>query len=716
MPLDAYSLCPGGTGKKIKFCCGDFLGDLQKITRMLDGEQFSAALQQIDRLLAEDANRDRACLLALKCQALSVTGPYEAVASAAADFLARRPDNQIALAESAIVETQRDVRAALDLLLRALKAAKGQLASRTYQAIGFVAAHLFERGLVVPARVLVDLQCDIAEQDQRAESMAAAMSRAADVPLLLREDIPTGNCPADAPWKHRFTEAMAPADLIDWQTAADRLAALAAEVPDAPVIWKNQAILRGWLGQNDAAAEAWRKYAALRAAEPDGLEDAVEAEATAMLLAADPLGDSIDMLRLTWTVKDPERAHEAFLSSTRFRPIMVDPARFAGLDTPPPKGAYMLIDRPWLDSAEQLTLETMPSTLGHVLLFGRQTDRDARLEMIGVGADELPAILAAIREAAGDTIESEPTQEVFGHQSATVRLLRQAWLPPRDATPEQLRKLTIEDSRNTMLHRWPDLKLGALGGRTPREAAAGQPGSLSYDQVKVLAAIMVFDHWTHRLPFRPDFNELRAALGLPTLGPVELAGRQVVDLPLTRLERLAAETLADQDLLTAFFRAETFSILPAARKFAQAIVDRPSLADAEERQHALALLARTEETLERALERIAEARQQADAKGRSNAAWDLMELSFHFAHHDGQNAMRLLDHIEKRHGEEPGVRDALTRIMIDVGLLNPDGTPTISPEEEQEMAAAEQAAADKGGLWTPDSAQPATGGKLWTPE
>ena len=25
MSLDAYSLCPGGTGKKIKFCCGDFL-------------------------------------------------------------------------------------------------------------------------------------------------------------------------------------------------------------------------------------------------------------------------------------------------------------------------------------------------------------------------------------------------------------------------------------------------------------------------------------------------------------------------------------------------------------------------------------------------------------------------------------------------------------------------------------------------------------------
>ena len=42
MALDAYSLCPGGTGKKIKFCCPDFLPELEKIDRMIEGEQFIA--------------------------------------------------------------------------------------------------------------------------------------------------------------------------------------------------------------------------------------------------------------------------------------------------------------------------------------------------------------------------------------------------------------------------------------------------------------------------------------------------------------------------------------------------------------------------------------------------------------------------------------------------------------------------------------------------
>ena len=50
MPIDAHSTCPGGTGKKIKFCCTDLLTELQKIERMLEGGQFQACLGHINRL------------------------------------------------------------------------------------------------------------------------------------------------------------------------------------------------------------------------------------------------------------------------------------------------------------------------------------------------------------------------------------------------------------------------------------------------------------------------------------------------------------------------------------------------------------------------------------------------------------------------------------------------------------------------------------------
>ena len=64
---------------------------------------------------------------------------------------------------------------------------------------------------------------------------------------------------------------------------------------------------------------------------------------------------------------------------------------------------------------------------------------------------------------------------------------------------------------------------------------------------------------------------------------------------MTRLARLSLEGLSDDDLISAYYRAAAFAVRPALRKFAQAIIDRPSLADSDEQLHAYATLARTEE-------------------------------------------------------------------------------------------------------------------------
>ena len=126
MAIDAYSLCPGGTGKKIKFCCGDFLAELQKIDRMVEGEQYLACLKHIDHLLEQEPGRDRACLLATKCVLLRATRSARGrPQAAAAAFLAKHPDNQIALAELAMLAAEHDAREALDLVQRALRAAAG---------------------------------------------------------------------------------------------------------------------------------------------------------------------------------------------------------------------------------------------------------------------------------------------------------------------------------------------------------------------------------------------------------------------------------------------------------------------------------------------------------------------------------------------------------------------------------------------------------------
>ena len=356
--------------------------------------------------------------------------------------------------------------------------------------------------------------------------------------------------------------------------------------------------MRGWLADNPGCIDALRRYAALRAGEADGLEDAVEAEATAMFLSPDPLGDRIEMLNLVWTVKDAERLQEAMsvvaAVADRFLSIRRNSATARTRRRRPPSCCSIA---PCPSRPNRSICETIPQMLAQALLFGRQTDREARLEVIGVAADELPAIDEMVREAGGEAVEPEPNHEVIGHWSASQKLLRTAWHPPRGASPEQLRAMMNEHVRDAILHRWPELKLGVLDGRSPREAAA-DPAC----RVKVLAAILVLEQWTENLPGTIDYNELRASLGLPALGPIDAKQHPIEDLPVVRLGRVSVEGLSDEDLVAAYYRAAAFTIRPALRKFAAAIVERPSLAESDERLHALATLARTEEDIAKALD------------------------------------------------------------------------------------------------------------------
>ena len=226
-------------------------------------------------------------------------------------------------------------------------------------------------------------------------------------------------------------------------------------------------------------------------------------------------------MNVVWTVDDVERLQEAFLSDPRIAQIPFDPASFVDEDSPPPKAVYMVFDRPAVESADGASAQSMPNYLGQLFLFGRQTDRDARLEIPNVTAPELSQIKTILNELAGQWLQGQEKTEEIGSASATDDLLQPKWRPPVQLKPQQFHAILAEYRRDAVLNRWTDMKLGSLDGLTPRQAAA----DTKY-KIKLLAAIMILQFHADNLRLSFDLNELRTQFGPADPGTHRRPARQ----------------------------------------------------------------------------------------------------------------------------------------------------------------------------------------------
>jgi hypothetical protein len=710
MPIDVYSPCPGGTGKRIKFCCPDMLGELQKIERMIEGQQYQACLGHIERLEAKQPGRP--CLLATKCILLRVVHRVDDAHQVAVEFLRLHPNNPVALAESAIMTAVTEGgKAAMGLLQQALAVAGQELPGRVYEMLGIVGQVLAMEGEVVAARAVLSLQALANADDPNPIDLLSRLNAAPSIPLWAKDERQLLECPADAPWRGEFEQALAPIRSCQWTAAAEQLAALAEKVGDRPAIWRNIATLRAWTADRPACIEALRKYAALDVP----LDDAVEAEALALYFAEDPFGDQIDVFDLEYAVNDVGQLEILLASSGRIARIPVDTAAMAEEGDPPPKAVYAVDDRPLPRTAEGLTLESVPRTLCQAALYGRQTDREARLDVIGVNAPDLRQVKEILAETAGRELGAPAKEEAAERVSATRAMLEQRRRLPADLTQEQYRPLAEEHERNMLLDQWPKCPLGLLEGKSPEEAA-GQEGC----RVRLLAAVMLLEFWAESRGIGFDFNQLRARFALPLPEPIDPAKLPGDRLPLARLARVMDEQLSDDALLTEYRRASAMNAVAAMRKLARAVIDRPSLAGRTEYFRAFANLARLAEDSDQALDYVDRGRKAAEAAGQSCAPWDIMELSYRIQRTEGAEVGRLLQHLQTRHAREPGVASAVHEILVQYGLVRPDGTPSApaaaAPQQAPDIVVPGSADAQPGELWTPDGGKPSGDRpKLWVP-
>jgi tetratricopeptide (TPR) repeat protein len=712
MALDVYQQCPGGIDRKIKFCgCKDILGDLNDMAEAVNSGQRAAVLSRVNSLL--ETNGSRACLLALKGTVQSQAGDFTGLAKTTEEFLDKFPENPVAFGLSAIVAaTTADSDTAIDHLQRALAGVVGGMHEIIYEAIGFVGHLLLQQGDLLAAQGHLILQSSfMPEEDSRAFESLIRLHASPQMPLLLKQNIALVDPPENASWKERGENAMTSAHHGAWVDAIAEFCALAEENSQEPALWKNIAVLHGRLGREQDAAKAWRAYASCEAVLED---DAVDAEALAQLLSASE-EEMIHEVSQTYQITDAERALERLLSEKYVAKMPVDLNQLAEEDSPPPKGAFWLLDRTMPATGKGLKLDDVPNVLGEMYLYGKETDRDARLEFVVEKTAEFETKTSALRDLLGELGGPVQDEETVGEVPAADAALRWRWRLPNDTPMEEQRALIEEKRRDINLNQWPETPISELDGKRPAEVA----GDPAY-RVRLLAAILLLELAGEQSRSRFDFNELRAKLGLPTRVDIEPDGVDIAELPFVGLHLVPPEKLSDDDLATAYQRALMAHATRAILRFGAEVVKRASLRGKFETADVYDAMARAAFSADEALEYTDKAREAAVAAGQSPAPHLLRELDLRLTLGEGEECSRLIYTLQTNHVNEPGVAQALHSLFVQMGMITPDGKLTEAAMQHQR---AQQAAVSgdqgTGELWTPDGATAPTEDKekpsIWVP-
>ena len=143
----------------------------------------------------------------------------------------------------------------------------------------------------------------------------------------------------------------------------------------------------------------WRRVADLESLE---LDERLEAEALAQLLDVETNRQQLDEIRLTWTVTDAPQLSERFLSDDQLTRIPFDPPDGETDDGPPPRHVFGLLDKALPKSGVDLTRQIVPNMVGVAYLFGKETDREARIEFVTVKDDGFAAACDLLESKLGE--------------------------------------------------------------------------------------------------------------------------------------------------------------------------------------------------------------------------------------------------------------------------------------------------------------------------
>jgi predicted Zn-dependent protease len=257
MAIDQYAICPCGSGKKIKFCkCFDSIGELDRVTKMVQGGQMVAAIDRLNQVFKQHPSA--AWALAIKGRLLIGMDELNTLSENADRFIQLQPSNPLALAQKAAAQAgQGKYSEAAYSVLQALAESGQSVDSFIIEICGMLAVGLYRQGIVLSSRMFatIALMASQDEQYQRLPRMVLEeLNGSQDINLLLKTLPTTIPRPADVSWGERYDEAQSLLYSNQILASESKLEALDRQHPNEPAIMMSLFVCAIW--RADPAAQA----------------------------------------------------------------------------------------------------------------------------------------------------------------------------------------------------------------------------------------------------------------------------------------------------------------------------------------------------------------------------------------------------------------------------------------------------------------------------
>jgi hypothetical protein len=711
MPMDPYTICPCGSGKKLKFCCQPISTEMEKVERLIDNHQPRMALQILDKLAS--TNEQNPWVITRQAASLLSDDRAADAKTVLLKFLRQRSDHPSANALYGMAMLQCDglpeARKAIQRAFRFSIAAEPVIVAGLAQ---YMCEYHWQLEQFMAARQHLVMALQLGNENQRQEMLNLLMEFDADpsVPFVFRggQSIPVYSPPDAA--AEKVNKAQRLASVGCWGDAAAQLTEVAEQIDiGSAALWGLIGLYRAWNGDEAAAALALHKSAELDIA---NFDSAVETEALAQELDRNVPAHCVN---LRTTVFDTDAASR-LLSKLDESPLLIKlpgQPQQEGQEQPL-AGVYAVLDRIPGQYPSEIQLADLSRIVGRITVLDSNPEKalPPRAMATALEGAKLQKTEAALLATVGDLVRRATDYPEEGRTIGVERpddepMTFDYYMPKAIAAGDR-RRLRKAFFDRCWGDGWKTHPLRALGGKSP-EQVASDPAA----QLKLCAALDCLDAIADDMFSMAPIDEIRREYGLPEPTPLTIQDdNHLQSLSLSQLRYVDSASLTDEQFRMVVQRASMARMCRLTHKLLKTWIENRDGAfkDNDERLMILASLADlTSRSLHdaEALAWNAKARQIVDALPNAFervVEWKLRELQLLLGNKDKVNS--LFRELWDVYGAKmPRLREILGGIVDELGIERPQEPSIVT------------VASDISGLWSPEGPSNAPAGqKLWLPE